>query len=321
MRQTGRPEPTPLPPRDAQALADLIKQTFGMPCTISGHQVLVHDQDYSVLRMWLTQPTLQVVVKLAGLHARIPCPFERMEAINRLVRTHTNVPNNGIIATDTSQRRWPWRYMIMTHIEGYRWANVIPHLDTQQAWDIRVQLGTAVATLHSIHFAQFGEIDASGTIPFGANYLQALSQRIEKRITHRRRAASLSALLWERSRLFTDIGDAGLTHENLNPANIMLRQDSDRWTLAGVLDFDSAWAGSPESDLARMEFWRGMVGPGFWEGYQDVRQVANTYPARRALLQLMWCLEYAEYGGMTPQHTVEIQRLCLELGVNPAMFL
>lgn len=321
MRPTGRPEPTPLPPRDAQALADLIKETFGAPCTISGHQFLVRDHDYSVIRLWLTQPTLQVVVKLAGLHAPIPCPFERMEAINRLVRTHTNVPNSGIVATDTSQTRWPWRYMIMTHIEGYRWANVMSHLDAEQALDVRRQLGNAVATLHTIPFAQFGEIDASGMIPFGATYLQALMPRIEKHIAHPRRAANLSALLWERSRLFTDIGDAALTHENLNAANIMLRQEGSRWTLAGILDFDNAWAGCPESDLARMESWRGMIGPGFWEGYQSVRQVSSTYPQRRALMQLRWCLEYAEYAGITPQHMAEIQRVCQELGVHPALFV
>ncbi|MGZ3598587.1 MAG: phosphotransferase family protein [Ktedonobacterales bacterium] len=321
MRPTGRPEPTPLPPRDAQALADLIKETFGATCTISGHQSLVHDHDYWVVRLWLAQPTLQVVVKLAGLQARIPCPFERMEAINRLVRTHTNVPNNGIIATDTSQRRWPWRYLIMTHIEGYRWANVLPHVDAEQAADVRRQLGIAVATLHNIHFAQFGEIDASGTIPFGAKYLQALTQRLEKRITHPRRAANLSALFWERSRLFSDVRDAGLTHENLTPANIMLRQDSETWSVAGILDFDDAWAGCPESDLARMESWRGMIGPGFWEGYQSVRQVGSSYAQRRALLQLLWCLEYAEYAGITPPHMAEIQRVCMELGVNPALFV
>lgn len=321
MRPTGRPEPTPLPPRDAQALADLIKETFGVTCTISGHQSLVRDHDYSVVRLWLTQPTLQVVVTLAGLHARIPCPFERMEAINRLVRTHTNVPNNGIIATDTSQRRWPWRYMIMTYIEGYRWANVIAHLDAEQALDVRQQLGSAVATLHTIRFGQYGEIDASGTIPFGARYLQALTQRIEKRISYTRRAANLSALLWERSRLFVDIGDAGLTHDNLNAANIMLRQDGMKWALAGILDFDNAWAGCPESDLARMEGWRGIIGPGFWEGYQNVRRVSSTYPQRRALLQLVWCLEYAEHAGITPPHMAEIQRVCMELGVNPAQFV
>lgn len=283
--------------------------------------MLVRDHDYSVVRLWLTQPSLQVVVTLAGLQARIPCPFERMEAINRLVRTHTNVPNSGIIATDTSQHRWPWRYMIMTHVEGYRWGNVIPHLDIEQASDVRQQLGTAVAMLHNIPFEQFGEIDANANIPFGAKYLQALIQRLERRITHPRRAASLTALLWERSRLFSDVRDARLTHDNLNSMNIKLRQDGTKWTLAGILDFDNAWAGSPESDLARMESWRGLIGPGFWEGYLSVRQVASSYPQRRALLQLMWCMEYAEHAGITPQHMAEIQRVCQELGVNPAQFV
>ncbi len=176
--------------------------------------------------------------------------------------------------------------------------------------------------LHNIPFEQFGEIDANATIPFGATYLPALTQRIEKRITHPRRAASLTALLRERSRLFSDIRDARLTHDNLNAANIKLRQDgATKWVLAGILDFDNAWAGCPESDLARIESWRGLIGPGFWEGYRSVRPVASTYPQRRALFQLLWCMEYAEYAGISPQHMAEIQRVCQELGVNPAQFV
>jgi len=34
------------------------------------------------------------------------------------------------------------------------------------------------------------------------------------------------------------------------------------------------------SDLARLEFWRGMTGEGFWEAYQDYVPVSASYPER-----------------------------------------
>ena len=89
------------------------------------------------------------------------------------------------------------------------------------------------------------------------------------------------------------------------------------WHLAGVLDFDSAWAGNPESDLARLELWRGMMHPSFWSTYAAAHRVADSYASRRALLQLLWCLEYAH---PTREHNAVTAGVCGELGIPPIVF-
>jgi len=45
----------------------------------------------------------------------------------------------------------------------------------------------------------------------------------------------------------------------------LLRRNSYGWRLVALLDWDKAWAGPAESDVARMAFWDDMTGPGFWE--------------------------------------------------------
>ncbi len=92
---------------------------------------------------------------------------------------------------------------------------------------------------------------------------------------------------------------------------------TDRWHLTGLLDFDSAWAGSAESDLARLALWDGMSGEAFWSGYGLTRPLTPHEAERRLILQLLWCLEYAQ---PTPRHHADTARLCAALGVPPFTF-
>lgn len=307
-----------LPQRDAIALADLMRQTFGPACRIAECQTAKRATDYMVLIARLEQPELRVVIKLAGQMASLPSTFDRSAAIIRLVRTHTNVPNSGVIAADVSYGRWPWRYMISTYQPGQTWRSVRPHLNAVELRDAYRQLGTVVATLHSIPFAEFGEVAPDGTVPYGQPYVNALGERARRRIPNRVYCERYVALLREHSFLFADVSTPRLTHEDLNPNNILFRNENNRWELSGILDYESAWAGCHESDLARLELWRGMTGEGFWEGYKSITSVPPTYPRRRLLYQLLWCLEY---NSNAPQHVADTRRICLALGVTPELFL
>lgn len=310
--------PQALAPRDESALAELIRQTFGPACHMARYRLAKCEIDYSVVVAQLAQPELHVVVKLAGHMAALPCPFDRAAAINRLVRTHTNIPNSGVIAADVSYAHWPWRYMISTYVPGHTWMVVRSHLDGAQLRSAFRQIGEAAAILHGIPFPQFGEITPDGTVPFGAPYLPALAERVRRRVANPRHAELFLSLLRERAALFADVGEAHLTHEDLNPTNILFQHDKGQWILSGILDFESAWAGCHESDLARLELWRGMAGDGFWEGYRSVRQAPPAYPIRRPLYQLLWCLEY---GVATPQHRADTRAVCAGLGIPAEPFL
>ena len=119
---------------------------------------------------------------------------------------------------------------------------------------------------------------------------------------------------------FASITEPRLTHEDLNPSNLLLvpgEDGNDDWRIAAILDFESAWAGCPESDIARLELWRDMMGEGFYEGYTAQQPISDGYQARRAVYQLLWCLEYAR---PTPEHHADTARVCAALGIPPVIF-
>ena len=175
-------------------------------------------------------------------------------------------------------------------------------------------MGRAVRQLHSIHFPGFGELSANGTIVSNNAYLAALAERAKTRIKKTEHAALFCALLSERASLFRSVKQPGLCHEDLHKHNILFDFRNERWQLSAILDFDSTWAGSYESDLARLELWRGMVGPGFWEGYGRQPEESVQYAERRLIHQLMWCLEYAS---PVPAHVADTRRICDALGLAP----
>ena len=310
----------PLTPNDKAALDELMRQTFGVSCRIVECVLLKWDQDYRVLRMRLVNPELRVVVKLAGQMATLNSAFDRGAALVRLVRTHTTVPNSGVIAADITCAKWPWRYTIATALPGETWAVVRPQLAPDEHFDAYRQLGEAVAAIHNIPFTHFGEVTPDGTVPFGSEYFTSLMSRIQRRVLDPAKSERLQAVLREYLPLFTEVRAPGLTHEDLNPNNILYQRGEDgRWTLSGLLDFESAWAGSPESDLARLEVWRGMMGDGFWQGYTGARTAPPAgYAQRRLLYQLVWCVEC---GHTTAQHYEDTRWVCERLGVPAEWFM
>lgn len=302
---------------DEGPFTELVQRLFGACCTVTRASVVHRRQDYVVTIAHLAHPMMDVVIKRAGPGALLPAHFDRTAVLHQLVRSHTDVPIPESLAADVSYHHWPWRYLVATYVPGLTWSETRRRMDAASSRDLFSQLGRAVALLHTIHFPGFGEVPTTSTAMGHNHYLDALKERAKDRIADPSQAARFVALLEERAMLFTTVAQAGLTHEDLNPNNILVRREHGRWSLAAILDFDCAWAGNPESDLARLEFWRGMMGSGFWEAYSAVNVVAETYPDRRRLYQLLWCLEYAS---ATPQHAEDTRRVCTDLAIAPFTF-
>ena len=174
------------------------------------------------------------------------------------------------------------------------------------------QIGYVVAQLHTIGFSTFGEIAVDGSVQGDEPYLKALTVHARNIIKHAHLRDLFFSVLDRQRALFRDVRDASLCHEDLHKHNILFQNRHGRWHLAAILDFDKAWAGHHETDLARLEFWRGMTSNQFWRAYEAIHPVEPLYKQRRPVYQLLWCLEFAR---PTAEHLADTQRLCVELGL------
>jgi aminoglycoside phosphotransferase (APT) family kinase protein len=256
-----------LPSDTLSLLMALLRKVIGSSVEIEHIQIANQAADYWVLLVSLRQPSLEVVIKLAGSNAAYPGKFDRNAVLYRLLASQTSIPVPEVLGVDVSQREWPWRYLIQTLIPGEQWARVRPQLSGSALIDAYRQIGQAVAELHRITFPTFGEFSNDGTVQITQDFFSALIARTRQRIQIPRLRDIALHLLDQNQQLFAGIDQPCLCHEDLHHYNILFRQDADRWQLATILDFDKAWAGHYEIDLARLELWTNMIGQGFWDNY------------------------------------------------------
>jgi fructosamine-3-kinase len=277
-------------------------------------QVARQHHDYVVLLVKLRRPSRQVVLKLAGPKAPLPCPFERTAILHRLVAARTTIPMPDVIAVDTSYQEWPWRYLIKTYCPGQEWSTARPQMSLEQLSAAYWQIGQAVAQLHTIRFPAFGELTAEGQVQPALSCQAALQKRARAFVKDEQLCQRFLEVLERYAYLFADIPGASLCHEDLHGHNILFEHRQGGWHLATILDFDKAWAGHHETDLARLELWRGMMSKEFWQAYGAVHPTVALYRKRRPIYQLLWCLEYAR---PTATHLADTRRVCRELGIPP----
>ncbi len=297
-------------------LGQLLQSVVGSRMEVVKYHVANHRHDYFVVLVKTKQPQIDLVVKLAGREAALLHPFDRTAFLHRLVASNTSIVMPDVLAFDMSYQRWPWRYLITTYSAGQEWATVRPTLDAAQLIDAYRQIGDAVAQLHTIRFPAFGELGAEGVVP-ALSVLEALRTHATRIIRHPWHVDIFLELLEAQADLFIDVGAATLCHDDLHQHNMLFEQHEGHWRLATILDFDKAWSGHAESDLARLALWRGMTTDSFWNAYAQSHIVSDTFQQRKAIYQLLWCLEYAV---ASPQHNADTARVCQTLGIAPIQF-
>ncbi len=291
----------------------LLRQVFGSQAHLTEVVFLNQKSDYLVLLLQLAHPSQQVVIKLAGPAAPIACPFDRTAVFYRLVAAQTGIPTPEVFAFDVSCQTWPWRYMIKGWIPGEEWAAVRKTLTKKEFSKAHSAIGQAVAQLHQIHFPSFGEISPAGDIQSGQPLIQALRDRARSFIADPQYLTFFLSVLDQNASVFDNISQASLCHEDLHQHNILFNRVQGQWRFATILDFDKAWAGHAESDLARLELWHGMTSQAFWDAYTLTTPISPLYPHRRLVYQLLWCLEY---GVPSPEHISDTRQVCAALGVQ-----
>jgi aminoglycoside phosphotransferase (APT) family kinase protein len=268
----------------------------------------------AVLLVTLPERERQVVLKVAGGADRTAPDFARTAAVMSLARA-AGAPVAAVLDVDTSARAGPWRYLMVDHVAGLEWHRIRPRLDPSQLDAAHREIAESVLAVQSVRFDSFGELDSAGR-PDPADLVTSLRQRAELRISSEPRRELFRHVLERHRDLFEPPVAPTVCHDDLHHANVVFRPRHGGWQLAGLLDWDKAWAGPPESDVARMAFWDDMTGPAFWDVYRAAVPQAPGWSERALVYQLLWCLEY-EVG--TPRHRDDTARLCRRLGVRPVL--
>jgi len=302
--------------RDDPALADFardeVKRQLGRSTRISHVEALQVGGHHAVLLMTVEPSSRRLVLKVAGPGDKRAIDYDRTATVTALAQA-AGAPVPAILAVDTSYRAGPWRYLLLEHVDGVEWRHVRPLLDGDEVSSAHRQIAAALLAIQSVRFSSFGELNGRGQ-PAAGDLLSALRRRAEIRIADEHARDSFNRLLDREAALFVMGNQAPtLSHDDLHHANLIFHAAQGRWQLAGVLDWDKAWAGPAESDVARMAFWDDMTGPGFWEVYRAAVPMIDGRSERMLIYQLLWCLEYNE---TSTRHLIETNSLRGQLGIQ-----
>jgi aminoglycoside phosphotransferase (APT) family kinase protein len=185
---------------------------------------------------------------------------------------------------------------VTERVAGRRWCDVHPGAGDADRRAVQEALADVLERLRGVVLPGYGDLGAPG-----APELDALLARTRARVPAGPRRAAAERVLDRHGPLFDGAAGAVLVHGDLHHANVLVRRAGDRWALAAVLDWDSAWAGPADADAARAALWDGMPST-----------PAGAGP-RAAVQQLLWCLEYGDGG---PRHRADTARVAARLGVR-----
>jgi aminoglycoside phosphotransferase (APT) family kinase protein len=251
----------------------------------------------------------QLVVKLVRADPATGVDLRSAARAMRLA-AEAGVPVPRLLAVDTTRWLRGWAYLLAEHVDGVPWRQEAAELDPERRKTVHRDLAASVLALQSVTLPAFGALGtASGSQP---DLATAVRQRADQRVRDPRRRDLIGDLLERDAGAFVVRARPVLTHDDLHHGNVLVREQDARWTVVAVLDWDKAWAGPGEWDVARMAFWDDMTGRSFWETYRAARPLAPGEDHRRLIYQLIWCLEHE---WPHERHRADTAALCHLLGV------
>ena len=283
--------------------AVVLKVTGRQPTDVHS---LRHHEDYWIIGV--AAPSVgPLIIKLTS-SVEVPS-FESAKAKHDLIRRAAQVPMAEMIAADDSASDIPFRFSLQTRLQGEEWFTRRKRLDEAEFAEAIANLGEVIGRLHLPPLPGFGPLPE----PPPGNCLPALIQHSRTIIRNFRLKQRFTDLLEKNADLWSVAIPPAITHDDLHGFNVLF--DPARSTkVSGLLDFDKAWSGPAESDIARMEMWYGMTGPSFLATYRERIPKLPGYEERRPFYQMLWCLEYAQE---TTEHLQITNALCRRLDLPP----
>lgn len=238
----------------------------------------------------VTSGASRFVVKLATAGARPGTDYAATATAQDLAR-RAGLPVAEVVAVGGTIEGAPLQYVIQEHVDGIEWRKVRPRLSDAERADASAEIAQMLVTMQTIDLPGFGSL-AEPAPQGGPGLVDALHAQISLRVSDGRHRTLARRVLQQHAELFRTDPRPTLTHDDLHHANLLFRRAVDGWHLVAVLDWDKAWAGPAESDLARMAFWDDMTDEAFWSVYRASVRPDPGWAERAMIYQLLWCLEY-----------------------------
>ena len=151
-------------------------------------------------------------------------------------------------------------FLVLEFIDGISLRELKRRGDLRSIGEAAYDAGRALAGLARHRFDRSGLLSAALTVEAGMYENVTTSALIdhfaESPVFQRRIDAQLTRRVkaWARSRESQISGPSNisLTHGDFNAANILVREQDGRWTVAAILDWEFAFAGSPLCDVGNM---------------------------------------------------------------------
>ncbi len=193
--------------------------------------------------------------------------------VSDLLSRAPNVLAPRFLGADDSGKLVPFRYSLMTRLEGERLALCEERMSDGERLAVCRAVGAQMRLIHEIPMETFGYI-ADGRLTLRADsnraYMDGRWRRNLARFRELGGEASLAEALearWsERVDLLEHCAAPKLCHYDIHPGNLMAKREGDAWRLAGLFDFEDAFAGDPLIDLAKCVHFARVGDAARWRG-------------------------------------------------------
>jgi aminoglycoside phosphotransferase (APT) family kinase protein len=179
-------------------------------------------------------------------------------AVLALVRDDVPVP--GVLHVEANGADGFPPFLVLEFIDGIALRDLKRRGDLRPIAQAAYDAGRVLAQLARHHFDRSGLLTSTLTIDSGVFEGMTTSGVIDhflrSPVLRRRADAELIRQVkdWARAseERFGDSGGATLAHGDFNSANILVREENDRWVVAAILDWEFAFAGSVWCDVGNM---------------------------------------------------------------------
>jgi len=170
--------------------------------------------------------------------------------VSGLLSRAPNVLAPRFLAADDSGKLLPFRYSVMTRLERERLALCEERMSESELVAIWRKIGALMRLIHQIPMEAFGTI-ADGRLTLRADSNRAYMDRRWRRNLaqfcelggEESLAEAMEAKWSERVDRLELCAAPKLCHYDMHPGNLMAKREGDTWRLAGVFDFEDAFAG------------------------------------------------------------------------------